>query len=131
FISSDSQAVLPANYIYTSTDNGVHTFTVTLKTVGTQSITETDTVNGSITGSQTGIIVNSASPLQLTVSTVGSSTVANSADAGLSSTSSPSVGSQPFVAKAASDIPASVSVLDRVFKEWQTDSVADGQLLQS
>src|SRR5262249_45802492 len=46
FTSSDSQAVLPANYTFTTSDAGVHTFTngVTLKTAGTRSITATDTV---------------------------------------------------------------------------------------
>ncbi|HLN26793.1 MAG TPA: hypothetical protein VK395_03555, partial [Gemmataceae bacterium] len=60
FASSDGQAVLPANYTFTSSDNGVHTFSVTLKTAGTESISATDTVTGTITGSQMGIMVNSA-----------------------------------------------------------------------
>ncbi len=57
--SSDAQAVLPANATLT---NGVGTFTVTLKTVGTQSIMATDTTTASITGSQTGITVNGIAP---------------------------------------------------------------------
>src|SRR3989475_544350 len=62
FTSNDPQAVLPANYKFTTgsgLDNGIHTFTpgVTLKTVGTQSVTATDTVTASITGTQTGIVV--------------------------------------------------------------------------
>ena len=60
FTSSDGQAALPGNYTFTSGDNGVHTFSATLKTAGTQSITATDTVTGTITGSQTGITVNPA-----------------------------------------------------------------------
>ena len=60
FTSSDGQAVLPADYTFTSGDNGVHTFSATLKTAGSQSLTATDTVTGSITGSQTGITVNPA-----------------------------------------------------------------------
>src|SRR5262249_13155576 len=44
FTSSDGQAALPADYTFTAADNGVHTFTATLKTAGTQSITATDTV---------------------------------------------------------------------------------------
>src|SRR5207244_3438458 len=51
FTSSDSQAVLPANYTFTAADAGVHTFSVTLKTAGTKTITTTDTVTSSITGS--------------------------------------------------------------------------------
>jgi subtilase family serine protease len=53
FTSSDGQAVLPANYTFTSGDAGTHTFTVTLKTAGSQSITATDTSTSSITGSGT------------------------------------------------------------------------------
>ena len=47
------QAVLPANYTFTAGDDGIHTFPrVTLKTAGTQTITATDTVTGSITGTR-------------------------------------------------------------------------------
>ena len=60
FTSSDSQAVLPANYAFAASDKGVHVFSATLKTVGTQSITATDTVTASITGTQSGITVNAA-----------------------------------------------------------------------
>jgi hypothetical protein len=67
FTSSDPQAVLPANYTFTSgsgRDNGTHTFSATLKTVGTQSISATDTLKASITGTQSGITV-AAAPLDL------------------------------------------------------------------
>jgi fibronectin type 3 domain-containing protein len=60
FTSSDSQAVLPANYAFVAADKGVHVFSATLETVGTQSITATDTVTPSITGTQSGITVNAA-----------------------------------------------------------------------
>jgi hypothetical protein len=55
FTSSDATALLPANYTFTATDSGVHTFTngVTLKTAGSQTVTATDTVTGTITGSAT------------------------------------------------------------------------------
>lgn len=61
FASTDARAVLPANYQFTSIDQGVHVFTnaVTLKTAGTQSVTATDAATSSVTGSQTGIVVNS------------------------------------------------------------------------
>jgi hypothetical protein len=58
FTSSDGHATLPADYTFTSTDQGVHTFNATLATAGSQSITATDTTSGSVTGSQTGITVN-------------------------------------------------------------------------
>jgi hypothetical protein len=68
FTSSDSQAVLPANYTFTSTDAGVHSFSVTLKTAGSQSITATDPVTGNMTASQTGITVKAAAAATLVVS---------------------------------------------------------------
>ncbi len=58
--TSDAGAVLPADYTFTGGDAGVRTFPVTLNTVGTRSVTATDTVSAGITGSQTGITVNSA-----------------------------------------------------------------------
>jgi uncharacterized repeat protein (TIGR03803 family) len=60
FSSSDARAVLPANYTFTSGDAGKHTFSVTLKTAGTQSVTATNTATGSITGSVSGIVVHPA-----------------------------------------------------------------------
>src|SRR5437899_3029141 len=63
FTSGDGSAVLPANYTFTSADAGAHNFNAALKTVGTQSITATDTVTGSIAGSQSGIVVNAAAAL--------------------------------------------------------------------
>lgn len=60
FTSSDGTATLPANYTFTAGDNGVHVFNATLATIGTQSITATDTVMAALTGSQTNISVTSA-----------------------------------------------------------------------
>jgi hypothetical protein len=52
--SSDSTAVLPANYTFTAVDNGMHTFTgLKLKKKGNQTITFIDTLSGSIVGSLT------------------------------------------------------------------------------
>ena len=55
FASTDGAAVLPINYVFTFSDSGVHTFTngVTLKTPGSQTVTVSDTLHGSVTGSQT------------------------------------------------------------------------------
>jgi hypothetical protein len=58
FSSSDPLASLPANYTFTAADAGVHTFSATLNTVGTESLTATDTLSASITGIETGITVN-------------------------------------------------------------------------
>jgi hypothetical protein len=62
FTSTDGAAVLPANYTFTSGDAGVHTFSATLNTAGTQSITATDTANASITGTESGISVVAVQP---------------------------------------------------------------------
>src|SRR5205085_1649750 len=53
FSSSDSKATLPSDYTFTGTDAGKHTFTLgaTLKTAGRQTITATDTITATITGS--------------------------------------------------------------------------------
>jgi hypothetical protein len=67
FTSSDPQAALPADYVFIAADSGVHTFNATLKTAGSQSITATDTATASITGSQTGIVVNPAAASNLVV----------------------------------------------------------------
>jgi hypothetical protein len=51
FASSDVQAGLPADYTFTAADLAIHSFTATLKTAGTQSITVADTMHPSATGS--------------------------------------------------------------------------------
>ena len=60
FSSTDGNATLPVDYRFTATDAGVHTFKngLILRTTGTQVITATDTVTGSITGNQAGIVVS-------------------------------------------------------------------------
>ncbi|MBV8529381.1 MAG: IPT/TIG domain-containing protein [Candidatus Dormibacteraeota bacterium] len=69
FTSSDGSATLPANYSFTANDGGAHTFTngVTLRTVGSQSVTATDQANATIAGSG-GITVNPATATTLVVS---------------------------------------------------------------
>lgn len=57
--SSDGSAVLPASGVLSS---GLGTFSVTLVTVGEQSISATDTIASSITGTQTGITVIAGGP---------------------------------------------------------------------
>jgi hypothetical protein len=56
FTSSDARAQLPGDYTFTAGDNGMHSFTATLNTVGVQSITVSDPTPG-ITGTQSGIRV--------------------------------------------------------------------------
>jgi hypothetical protein len=75
FTSSDPAAILPANHTFTSgqsnKDNGAATFNATLNTAGLRSITATDTISASITGTQLGITVNSATAN--TTTTLGAS----------------------------------------------------------
>jgi hypothetical protein len=81
FTSSDPLATagsgLPPDYTFTSTDAGTHTFSsgVTLKTAATQSITATDSADGTVTGSQSGITVSAAAADHLSVT--GPSSVAS------------------------------------------------------
>ncbi len=67
FSSSDAKAILPANYSFSSTDQGSHTFSVTLETAGTQSITVVDSSSFGITGSEAGINVQPAALAGFTV----------------------------------------------------------------
>ena len=55
FTSSDTAAVLPANATLTA---GVGTFSATLKTAGSQTLTATDTVSGTLAGSSGAVNVN-------------------------------------------------------------------------
>jgi fibronectin type 3 domain-containing protein len=75
FTSSALKAVLPADYPFTHTDAGVHTFSAILRSAGSQSITATDTVTASITGSQS-ITVNPAATDHLVMSRFPSKTTA-------------------------------------------------------
>ena len=45
FTSTDAQAALPADYTFTGADNGQHSFSVTLKTSGSQTVTASDNVS--------------------------------------------------------------------------------------
>lgn len=73
FSSSDAKAVLPANYTFTAADAGVHTFSATLKSAGSQSITVRDAANSVVVGIQSGIQVSAAAAATFVMS--ASSTV--------------------------------------------------------
>jgi FG-GAP-like repeat len=63
FTSSDKGAavVLPSDYIFTATDTGIHSFSnIILNTGGNQTITATDSVTASITGSATVLVTAGA-----------------------------------------------------------------------
>src|SRR5207249_2939322 len=71
FTSSDGAATLPANSTLTS---GTGSFSATLRTAGNQTITATDTVSSSITGTSNTIAVSAASATHFAVSTPASAT---------------------------------------------------------
>jgi hypothetical protein len=79
FTSSDVQAGLPANYAFVAADGGSHTFTVALKTAGTQSVTATDTANASATGTASGIVVNPEAASKIVLSGLATSAVVGAA----------------------------------------------------
>jgi hypothetical protein len=68
FTSSDPQAQLPADYTFTPGDGGRHIFTLSLATVGSQSITVTDIADPRLTATQSGITVTPAAAATLRVS---------------------------------------------------------------
>jgi hypothetical protein len=71
FTSTDGQAVLPGNSTLTM---GVGNFQATLKTAGSQTITATDVMTSSITGTSNSITVNHAAANHLAVSAPASVT---------------------------------------------------------
>jgi len=72
---------LPADYTFIAADKGVHRFTaaLTLKTVGSKSVTATDKATASIHGTQSGIVVTPAAARTFTVSVAANPTVAGAA----------------------------------------------------
>jgi hypothetical protein len=61
FTSSDAQAMLPGDYLFTAADQGVHAFSgVILRRAGIRSVTATDTGTASITGNATLNVVTGA-----------------------------------------------------------------------
>jgi uncharacterized repeat protein (TIGR01451 family) len=58
FTSSDTLAILPADYTFTGSDAGTHTFPFTLKTLGSQNITAADVRSAGFTGTATFNVAN-------------------------------------------------------------------------
>jgi hypothetical protein len=75
FTSSDAKAALPASYTFTAADAGKHTFSATLFTAGTQSVSATDTTTA-LTGTDRGITVQPAAASTLLASGFPSPTTA-------------------------------------------------------
>ncbi|MDB5307817.1 MAG: hypothetical protein JWO38_2019 [Gemmataceae bacterium] len=53
FTSTDAAASLPADYTFTAADAGAHTFTITLKTAGSQSVTTADAATAALKATTT------------------------------------------------------------------------------
>lgn len=66
FTSSDSLALLPNKYTFTTSDNGQKSFTVKLKTAGTQTVTVTD-ASGTISATSSKINVEAGSLVSLAI----------------------------------------------------------------
>jgi alpha-tubulin suppressor-like RCC1 family protein len=62
FTSIDGSAFLPADYSFVAGDKGTHTFSATLSTAGTQTITVTDSSTSAITGVSNSVGVTPAAP---------------------------------------------------------------------
>src|SRR5205814_97395 len=67
FSGGGSGPTFPSNYSFLAGDNGTHTFTATLTQAGNRTITATDTVSATITGTSGTIAVNPAGASTLTV----------------------------------------------------------------
>jgi hypothetical protein len=67
FTSSDGTATLPANYTFVSADHGARYLNFTFRHSGFQSITTTDTVTGSITGTSF-VFISPAAAVSLSLS---------------------------------------------------------------
>ena len=75
FTSSDTHAVLPADYAFVSSDNGTHVFSVTLQTSGSQSVTAADTITPGLHATQA--VTESAAAAALVAVNAGSGQTAN------------------------------------------------------
>jgi hypothetical protein len=75
FASSDGAANKPPNTPFTLANAGVQTFSITFGTAGTQWLSVTDTVNTSMTATQSGISVAPAVPTGLTAMAVSPSQI--------------------------------------------------------
>ncbi len=69
FTSTDTaRPAFPGHYTFTTNDAGSHTFAITLKTAGTQSIAATDTASATVTGTLSGLSVSPAAASQIVLS---------------------------------------------------------------
>ena len=78
--SSDTHALLPSDYSFVSGDSGSHSFSVTLETAGSQTVTATDTLNPVLTGQSGSIEVDPDVATLLSVSAPSSVTAGTAFD---------------------------------------------------
>lgn len=79
FTSSDPQSVLPSNYAFLAGDAGTHSFSATLKTAGTQTVTISDAGNSALTSSVSVTVTSTLTPAKLGFSVQPSTTTVNTA----------------------------------------------------
>jgi hypothetical protein len=82
FSSTDAQATLPGDYTFSSADAGSHQFSLRLNSSGTQTVTVTDSLSGSLSNSQT-VTISAASASTLSISGLSGSTAGTSQTARL------------------------------------------------
>jgi hypothetical protein len=104
-MSTDAQAILPASYTFTASDQGSHTFAVTLETAGNQSISVTD---GSLSSQPSLVKVSAAATLTLSPGTLPTATAKNSLAVTIRATGR--YGSYIFALAAGSTLPAGLSL---------------------
>jgi hypothetical protein len=126
FTSSDPQAILPANYTFTAANAGTQTFTATLKTPGLQSLKASGTIVSSITGTESGIMVNPAGGSALRVSGLPSPDTAGTS-AGFTVTAVDPAGIAPIPDPAGADGPSETATpAPPVRGKWTIASKAPG-----
>ena len=76
FTSTDAQADLPANYTFVAGDNGAHTFSVTLKTAPSQTVSVNDTTTLTATGTSDSVAVTAAAASKVAFGQQPTNTVA-------------------------------------------------------
>jgi hypothetical protein len=72
FTSTDGQALLPGDYTFTAADAGAHVFGAVFRTAGTQSLTATDALDSTLTGTEDGIAVNASTAYAFVVTALPS-----------------------------------------------------------
>jgi hypothetical protein len=79
FTSTDSHAVLPADYTFVAADQGRHTFRLALETAGSQLVRARDTVLPTVTGLTSSITISPAAATHAAVSGYPTTTSAGAA----------------------------------------------------